>query len=194
MAPLSSWMAAIQVREANILTAPVLDLLAGLQREIVPLHKGQPQGQMSLPRQGPDSRCVTVLRQDSAPVVQGAVQTAPSGLTVRSSPACIGWGAQDGYMSSLPGTGIILILIPIPVPIPVSIPGPIPTAPRALQDGAQQHPLCGMPVRCRCTLMSGHVLQIHPPPPKSHPQDREVNMEITNCLFLPAVAVSHQVP
>lgn len=86
MAPLSSWMAAVQVREANILTAPVLDLLAGLRREIVPLHKRQPQGQMSLPRQGPDSRCVTVLRQDSAPVVQGAVPTAPSGLTVRRSP------------------------------------------------------------------------------------------------------------
>lgn len=26
------------------------------------------------------------------------------------------------------------------------------------------------------------------------PQDPEVNMEITNCLFLPAVAVSHRVP
>lgn len=52
MAPLSSWMAAGQVQETNILTEPILDLLAGLPCRISPLHEGKPQGQMSLTRQG----------------------------------------------------------------------------------------------------------------------------------------------
>ena len=157
MAPLSCWTVAVRVQEANSLTAPILDLLAGLRRRIAPLHKGKRQGQTSRTRQGPDSRCVTVLRQDSALVVQGAVQTAPSGLVVRRSPGLRRAGGRDGYTSSLPGAGAIPILIPVPIPIPA--------APRALQDGAQQHPLRSTPARCRCTLTSGHVLQIPPPSP-----------------------------
>lgn len=70
---------------------------------------------------------------------------------------------------------------PNPLLCPYSYPYPSPCCPLALQDRPQQRPFPGTP-------RSRHVLQI------PHPWDREVNMEITNCLFLPAVAVSHQVP